>query len=133
MPQPWRLFRAVAAVIAVMACGMYGREATIAARAQPAESPCEISTSERVVAIGDVHGAYEEFTGILRMAGLLDQRDRWSGGRAHLVQTGDVLDRGADSRKVIDLLRRLEREAAGAGGAVHALLGNHEFTRQVGD
>jgi len=49
------------------------------------------------------------------------------------VQTGDVLDRGADSRKVIDLLRKLERDAAAAGGRVHVLLGNHEFMRLVGD
>ena len=49
------------------------------------------------------------------------------------MQTGDVLDRGADSRKVVDLLRRLERDAAAAGGGVHALLGNHEFMRVVGD
>ena len=97
------------------------------------ESPCDIRTSERVVAIGDVHGAYDQFVAILRSAGLIDRRDRWIGGRSRLVQTGDVLDRGSDSRKVIDLLRRLEREAASAGGRVHALLGNHEFMRLVGD
>jgi hypothetical protein len=101
--------------------------------AQALEPPCDIQTSERVVAIGDIHGAYDQFVGILRTAGLIDRRDRWSGGRARLVQTGDVLDRGSDSRKVVDLLRRLEREAASAGGRVHVLLGNHEFMRLVGD
>jgi hypothetical protein len=94
---------------------------------------CDIRTPARVVAIGDVHGAYDQFLGILREAGLTDQRGQWRGGRAILVQTGDVLDRGADSRRVLDLLRRLEREAARAGGAVHALLGNHEVMRMVGD
>ena len=49
------------------------------------------------------------------------------------MQTGDVLDRGNDSRKVMDLLRRLEREARGAGGQVIALTGNHEFMRLAGD
>jgi hypothetical protein len=86
-----------------------------------------------VVAIGDVHGAYDRFVAMLRAAQLIDGRQRWVGGRARLVQTGDLLDRGADSRKVVDLLRKLEREAAGAGGRVHALLGNHEFMRIVGD
>jgi hypothetical protein len=85
------------------------------------------------VAIGDVHGAYPQFVAILRAAGLVDNRERWIGGRSLLIQTGDVLDRGADSRKVLDLLRRLERDAASAGGRVHALLGNHEFMRLVGD
>ena len=82
---------------------------------------CNVTTTERVVAIGDVHGAYDQFVAILRAAGLVDARERWSGGRAVLVQTGDVLDRGTDSRKALDLLRRLERDARSAGGQVIAL------------
>jgi len=34
------------------------------------------------------------------------------GRRAHLVQTGDVLDRGKDVAKVLNLLMRLEGERA---------------------
>ena len=102
------------------------------AQSTPA-TPCNVTTTERVVAIGDVHGAYDPFVAILRTAGLINARDRWSGGRAVLIQTGDVLDRGNDSRKVMDLLRRLEREARGAGGQVIALTGNHEFMRLAGD
>jgi hypothetical protein len=49
------------------------------------------------------------------------------------VQLGDVLDRGADARKALDLLRRLEKEARRARGAVHALIGNHEAMRMLGD
>jgi hypothetical protein len=95
--------------------------------------PCAVETGERVVAIGDVHGAYDRFVEILRHAGLVDGRQRWSGGRAVLVQTGDLLDRGPDSRRVLDLLRRLEDQAARAGGQVHVLLGNHEVMRLTGD
>lgn len=105
----------------------------VAAAQSSAAAVCDLRTTERVVAIGDVHGAYDQFVGILRAAGLLDSRDRWSGGRAILVQTGDVLDRGPDSRKVLDLLRRLERDAARAGGRVYPLLGNHEVMRMVWD
>jgi hypothetical protein len=36
------------------------------------------------------------------------------------------MDRGADSRKALDLLRQLEIEAPKAGGQVYALIGNHE-------
>lgn len=102
-------------------------------RAQAPAGVCDITTTERVVAIGDVHGAYDHFTAILRAAGLTDRRDRWVGGRAILVQTGDVLDRGEDSRKTLDLLRRLERDARQAGGRVLPLIGNHEVMRLVGD
>jgi hypothetical protein len=104
-------------------------------RAAQASTPsvCNIETPERIVAVGDVHGAYDRFVAILRTAGILDNRDRWIGGRTRFVQVGDVLDRGPDSRRALDLLRRLERDAARAGGAVHALLGNHEVMRMVGD
>jgi len=108
--------------------------AASALRAQTtAAAACNVTTTERVVAIGDVHGAHDQFVAILRAAGLIDGRARWSGGRAVLIQTGDILDRGNDSRKVIELLRRLEREAREAGGQVIALMGNHEFMRLAGD
>jgi hypothetical protein len=87
----------------------------------------------RVVAIGDIHGAYDEFTTILKRAGLVDEQLKWSGGRGTLVQTGDYTDRGTDVRKVMDLLMRLEREAKAAGGQVVTLLGNHEVMNLIGD
>jgi hypothetical protein len=96
-------------------------------------SACNIEGVERIVAIGDVHGAYDRFGAILKAAGLVNDTLHWSGGRAHLVQTGDILDRGPDSRQALDLLRRLEAEAPRAGGAVHALVGNHEVMRMLGD
>jgi Calcineurin-like phosphoesterase len=88
---------------------------------------------DRVVAIGDVHGDYEQFVAVLRCAKLIDSQERWSGGKTHLVQTGDTLDRGPDSRKVMDLLMKLEKEARRAGGWVHCLIGNHEAMNIYGD
>lgn len=87
----------------------------------------------RVVAIGDVHGAYPEFVAVLQGAGLVDGQLRWRGGRAHLVSTGDLLDRGDRARDVVALLMRLQEEAAAAGGAVHVLAGNHEVMSLTGD
>ena len=63
----------------------------------------------RIVAVGDVHGAYDRYIEILKVAGVIDQNDRWAGGATHFVQLGDIVDRGNDSRKVLDFLRRLER------------------------
>ncbi len=88
---------------------------------------------ERVVAVGDVHGDYEMLVGVLQSANLIDSNGDWIGGKAHLVQTGDVVDRGPDSRAVMDLLMKLEKQAAAAGGAVHALIGNHEAMNVYGD
>ena len=87
----------------------------------------------RVVAIGDIHGAYDEYTNLLKTAGLINEKLTWSGGRATLVQTGDYTDRGAGVRQVLDLIMRLEREAKKAGGQVVALLGNHEIMNLIGD
>jgi tetratricopeptide (TPR) repeat protein len=95
--------------------------------------PWEFEAPSRIVAIGDVHGAYGTFVEALRATGLVDAKLNWAGGAAHLVQTGDVLDRGPESRKAMDLLMALEPQAEAAGGRVHALIGNHEFWNAVGD
>jgi len=91
------------------------------------------SAPDRIVAIGDVHGAYDALIETLQVAGIIDDDLAWSGGKTHLVSTGDLLDRGADSRLVMDLIMRLEREASRAGGKVHLVLGNHEVMNLVGD
>ncbi len=98
-----------------------------------AEPGCPDVAAPRVVAVGDVHGAYDGFLSVLRFSGIVDDKGHWSGGQAHLVQTGDVLDRGTQAPKALDLLMRLEGEAKKAGGAVHALLGNHEVMNMLGD
>jgi hypothetical protein len=87
----------------------------------------------RVVAIGDVHGAYPEFVRILQRTGLIDANRRWIGGSATLVQLGDVVDRGKEGPACLDLLMDLERQAAKARGRVIPLLGNHEVMNIMGD
>ena len=87
----------------------------------------------RVVAFADVHGAYDELVGLLQAAAVVDKSLHWSAGHAHVVSLGDMLDRGADSRKVMDLLMRLQGEAATAGGHLHVVLGNHEAMNLLGD
>ncbi|MDP2304524.1 MAG: metallophosphoesterase [Pseudomonadota bacterium] len=88
---------------------------------------------DRLVAIGDLHGDLASALAVLRLAGLVDAAGAWSGGRAWLVQTGDITDRGPDSRGVIALIRRLQAEARAAGGEVVPLLGNHEVMNLTGD
>lgn len=87
----------------------------------------------RIVAIGDLHGDYPAFVAIMRSAELIDDDGDWVGGTSHLVQTGDIPDRGPDTNKIIDHLRDLRKQAKKAGGRVHTLIGNHEAMSMVGD
>jgi hypothetical protein len=89
--------------------------------------------ARRIVAIGDLHGDCSAWRDIARAARLIDASNRWAGGSTILVQTGDVTDRGPDSLKIINDLRRLQREAQRAGGMVVTLVGNHEAMNVTGD
>ena len=87
----------------------------------------------RVVVFGDLHGDYAKFHDMLVEAGLVNSHDNWSGGKTHLVQVGDVPDRAPDTRRIMDLLMKLEPQARRAGGYVHALIGNHEVMNMESD
>lgn len=88
---------------------------------------------KRIVAIGDLHGDYDSYQAVLRAAGVIDRRGRWIGGDTHLVQTGDIPDRGPGTRRIIADMRKLAREAEKRGGRVHNLMGNHEAMNVQGD
>lgn len=101
---------------------------TLSALCSAAEIPCEWTGVEKIIAIGDLHGDYDNFVKILKnpKVALVDDDLHWTGGKTHLVQTGDVMDRGDHAKEIFELLMRLEKEAEAAGGMVHFLLGNHE-------
>jgi len=42
----------------------------------------------RAVAVGDVHASYDAFTRVLRLAGIVDEKARWAGGKAHSSRPG---------------------------------------------
>src|SRR5437763_11525154 len=70
----------------------------------------ELLMTGRLIAIGDVHGCHLEFAELLAKLALTKD-DR-------LILLGDLVNRGPDSCKVIDLARQ--------HGAL-SLLGNHEL------
>jgi hypothetical protein len=88
---------------------------------------------DRIVAISDIHGAYDAMVMTLQNADILDEDLGWVGDQSHLVIVGDILDRGPESRAAMELLMRLEGEALAAGGRVHVLIGNHESMILTGD
>jgi hypothetical protein len=80
--------------------------------------------------IGDVHGQLKKLVKLLRDAKLVGEHLDWQGGSATLWFVGDLVDRGPDSIAVLNLVIRLQTEAARAGGQVGCLLGNHELLLQ---
>jgi hypothetical protein len=100
---------------------------------EPTSRPTAEPGPRRLVAVGDLHGDLDATKRALRLAGAIDANDHWSGGDLVVVQTGDCLDRGDHEREILDLLERLAAEARAAGGALHALLGNHELMNVAGD
>jgi hypothetical protein len=103
----------------------------VVASGGPANVPA--GAPDAVVAIGDIHGDFDDFALLLKRVNLVDAANHWSGGASTLVQTGDLIDRGPKGRQVMDLLMSLEKEAASAGGHVLVLLGNHEVMNILGD
>lgn len=98
-----------------------------------AERPFRFPAAERIVAIGDLHGDLASAREALRLAGAIDEKDHWAGGKLVLVQVGDQLDRGDDEPEILRLLEQLAAEAPRSGGAVHVLNGNHELMNAAGD
>ncbi|MFT3692434.1 MAG: metallophosphoesterase [Kofleriaceae bacterium] len=88
---------------------------------------------KRAIAIGDLHGDLQAATKALQLAGVLDDQGHWSGGDTTIIQTGDILDRGEDESKILDLFDRLAHEAPKTGGAVIQLIGNHELMNAAHD
>lgn len=101
----------------------------------PLVKPVSAATpgKRRIVAIGDLHGDRTAALEVLQLAGLTDRDGHWIAGDTIFVQTGDLTDRGPDSRGVIDLLRSVQAEGNAAGGTVHLLNGNHEVMNLQGD
>jgi hypothetical protein len=113
-------------VLLIAACRLPAGEA-------PAAPPAAVAAAPEVIGFGDVHGDPATFRALLASLGLIDREGRWSGGSRRLVQVGDLVDRGTDSRGALEIAMRLEAEAAAAGGAAIFLLGNHEVMAMTGD
>ena len=60
------------------------------------------SEASRLVALSDVHGDLAQVQAGLSLAGIVDAAGHWMGGDAAVVQTGDIMDRGAQSLACLD-------------------------------
>jgi len=82
--------------------------------------------ANRVVAIGDLHADMGALHKAFQAAGATNPAGDWIGGALTVVQLGDLIGRSDDERQVLDFIFDIQHKAARAGGAVHALIGNHE-------
>lgn len=80
----------------------------------------------RVAAVSDIHGSVFHLKTLLKAAGIVDEDLNWTWDDGHLVVNGDTVDKAPGVIESLWLLRKLEHQAAAAGGGVHVLLGNHE-------
>ncbi len=82
-----------------------------------------VAARERIYAVGDVHGRVDLLNRILELiardvATHNDQRT------PHIVFLGDYIDRGDNSREVLDVLIAVQKDLP--PGSIRFLLGNHE-------
>ena len=96
-----------------------------------------MAVADVIWAIGDLHGDVHCARAWLRRTGALNLSSwHWLDERVNVIFLGDYIDKGPDSRAVLELVHRL---TSSFPERVTALLGNHELnllidrTRQPGD
>jgi serine/threonine protein phosphatase 1 len=87
----------------------------------PPARPASIPAGERVYAIGDIHGRADLFDQLLAQI-RADDAERGP-ARTTIILLGDLVDRGPDSRGVIERAMALQAEL---GERLRWLVGNHE-------
>jgi len=83
------------------------------------EKKPSVPAGRRVYAVGDIHGHCEKLRHLLGK--ILAEAEAWK-GKTDLVFVGDYVDRGPDSRGVIELLLGLPETVT-----THFIRGNHEW------
>jgi serine/threonine protein phosphatase 1 len=90
------------------------------APATPPKPPAAVPDGQRLYAIGDVHGRFD------LLQSLLAQVEQDNGSRppaeTHVIMLGDLIDRGPQSREVIDFFLHKRPDFA----RFHFIMGNHE-------
>jgi len=111
-----------------------GKSAGISRDWQKYPAVVEVDTKHDIYAVGDPHGDYERLVTVLAKAKIIagdpgpPEKVQWTAGKAMLICTGDMIDKGPESLRVIALFRALQPAAQKAGGRVIVTMGNHEAT-----
>ena len=95
--------------------------------------PSVYAMPEKLIAISDIEGRFEEFKDFLIANKVMDKHYKWTFGKGHLVTVGDFFDRGLLVTQTLWLIYSLEEQAEKAGGKVHFILGNHDLMNMNND
>lgn len=85
-----------------------------------------------VIAIGSVHGDLMAFKNTLYFNGVINRSGYWVAGNRTVVQTGDLIDKGPNDKKILEFVYNIQEEALENGGEWVQLLGNHEYLNLKG-
>ncbi|WP_116091961.1 metallophosphoesterase family protein [Sphingomonas crusticola] len=86
----------------------------------PPRAPAAIPPGQRVYAIGDIHGRFDLLERLLRQ---IEADDQARGpAETHVVLLGDLIDRGPQSREIVDFFLH----GPPAFARFHYIMGNHE-------
>jgi hypothetical protein len=96
-------------------------------------APAMTSVPARIVVIGDLLGEAARSDRALSRAGLVSPDGHWAGGATVVVQLGDLIDPGPDTKVLLERWMALSEEARAAGGRVIVLLGEHEALDLLGE
>ena len=64
-----------------------------------------------VIVIGDPHGSYDELLAIMQANGMVDAADDFIGKQHIVVIMGDLIHRGPNSQKCVEMVLRWKRQA----------------------
>lgn len=112
--------------------------------------PSVLPAVRRIIVIGDIHGDWNMTLDTLKLAKVINKKNKWIGGDTVVVQLGDQIDRcrghGSSCKKpettvsdensdvkILEFFTELHNQAIKKGGAVYSLLGNHELMNVNGD
>ncbi len=72
--------------------------------------------------IGDVHGAADKLTGLLRRLGYRERNGAFRSGDHRVIFVGDLVDRGSEQVRTLHIVRSMVDT-----GSAQVVMGNHEF------
>ncbi len=96
--------------------------------------------NNRIIAIGDIHGDYDIFIELLKLAKVINTNLEWIGNDTYVIQMGDTLDgkrpdlqyekkylEKSGEIEITKLILNLDKQAKMKKGRVISILGNHEL------